>query len=192
MNELKVLLIGGIYDLNLKPVAKYVGKEIVTRGYVLVTGACQGSPYEAVVSASNINGSKIIGFSPAKNKEEHLSNKLNAPIEYFTKMIFHNGKFNFNNNPNLSLLERELNMIAYSDIGIMLGGDTGAFSELTTMCRVGKPIGVLTNTEHFSKLIPSVYNLGVFGNKQIIFGNDPSKLLDDLVELYQKNYNKLL
>ena len=61
-----------------------IGKEIAKSNILLLTGAGKGYPYEAVKGAASING-KVLGFSPAKNKEEHIS-RYSFPTENFTKI----------------------------------------------------------------------------------------------------------
>jgi predicted Rossmann-fold nucleotide-binding protein len=183
---MKVLVIGGIYDSGIEQIAKETGKVIAKKNYALVTGGSIGSPHNAALGASKIKGNKIITFSPDSDKTKHIQNPLNCPLELYTEIHYHDGRLNFKEHGFLALRERETYMISYSDIGIMLGGNSGALDELYGMTRAGKFVGILINTGHFSKKVYDLRNSGIFLTKNIIFDTEPSRLLDSLVEKYNQ------
>ena len=47
-----------------KEKAREIGRQIAKKGHIVVTGACLGLPYEAVLGAYEVGG-KCIGYSPA-------------------------------------------------------------------------------------------------------------------------------
>src|SRR3989344_7586658 len=51
--------------------AKELGREIVTHGAILITGATTGFPYWAAHGAKEAEGISI-GISPASNEKEHV------------------------------------------------------------------------------------------------------------------------
>ena len=65
--------------------AKELGREIVRRGHVLITGGTTGLPYQAVLGAAELKG-KCIAFSPAVDLEAHKNHGY--PANGFTEFIF--------------------------------------------------------------------------------------------------------
>ena len=71
---------------TVKENARKIGQQIAIKGCILITGACPGIPYEAVLAAREKNG-ETIGFSPWKNEEEPTLQAINivepTPHEIF-------------------------------------------------------------------------------------------------------------
>jgi len=57
--------------------ARIIGKEVVKKGCILVTGACMGVP-EITAKAAVAKGGIVLGYSPSKNLKEHPE----SPISY--------------------------------------------------------------------------------------------------------------
>lgn len=58
--------------------SREIGREIARQGCILITGACMGLPYEAVIGAGE-SGGLVIGISPAASLKEHIEPPLSYP-----------------------------------------------------------------------------------------------------------------
>ena len=65
--------------------AKELGKEIARQGGILVSGATTGFP-SWVVEGVKEEGGMSIGFSPAKNEQEHVE-YYKLPLEYMDMIM---------------------------------------------------------------------------------------------------------
>jgi len=88
--SLNIAVFGGStmkVDDGIPLLAREVGKEIARGGHVMYHGACPGTPYEAALGALEVGG-RVLGYSPAINQKDHLSENYNSKvfderIEYF-------------------------------------------------------------------------------------------------------------
>ena len=160
--------------------AKLIGKEIAKQGHTLVTGACLGIPYEAVLGAMELNG-RVIGFAPAINLESHKS--LEYPTQGFTELIYLPENFKYKDNKGIATKHRNVESVAYCDACIIIGGRAGTLNEFTIAYDAGKIIGVLENSGGVTKFIKELVN---DFNKQtdsiIKYDTDPIELIKKIVE----------
>ena len=127
--------------------AREVGRAIGKRGYVLLTGACPGIPYEAVVGCKRAGGITV-GVSPALNLHEHTT-RYKSPSAGFDVMIYSGD----------GLMGREVTAVRSCDIVIFAGGRSGTLGEFAIAYDEGKTIGVLTGTGGISDHIAEIVAL---------------------------------
>lgn len=149
--------------------AKILGRTIVERGGLVITGACKGFPGFAAEVAIEAGG-RIIGISPAKNLEDHIGQGLAFGKGY--DLIF-TGLGNFGRDP--------IN-IRTCDATLFIGGRIGTISEfLITLeeYKGNKVIGVLRNsgTAVDKHIIPLIKESAEKIKAQIIISNDPKTLV---------------
>ena len=159
------------FDTQVLDKAREIGREIARQGHTLITGACPGYPYEAVLGAEEQEG-QVIGFSPFKTKKEHEVDGY--PTQGFTK-IRYTGK----GKPGRNILSsRE------AEAAIIINGKIGTLNEFTLMYTAGKNIGVLKGSGGIADLLPRIIKTA---NKptesKILFEKDPVKLVGALVSL---------
>ena len=91
----------------------------------VLTGACKGYPYY-VGKAAIKSGSKVTGYSPAMNLDEHVK-VYNFPTDGVTDLVFSKCLYETQSE---SFLRRSMDMTPFSDVVIAMGGSWGTFSEL--------------------------------------------------------------
>ncbi len=170
---------GDITDEVLEK-AKLIGKEIAKLGHNLVTGACPGIPYEAVLGAKEFNG-KVVGFSPAVNLESHKA--LDYPVDGFTELIFLPEDFKYKDNKGIATKHRNVESVAYCDACVIIGGRAGTLNEFTIAYDAGKIIGVLENSGGVTKFLKELVNdFNKQSDAKIIYDEDPFELVKKIVE----------
>jgi len=121
-----------------------LGKALAQAGHVVVTGSCHGYPNEAA-KAAYISQGKVIGISPANNKEEHIST-YKFPTDNFSEIIY----------TGHAIPGRNLDIINYVDYVIIIDGRVGTLNEFTLAFQLLKPIGILKVNNGLSNIIPAI------------------------------------
>ena len=111
--------------------AKELGMEIAKSANILLTGGGAGYPYAALQGAISKNG-KVICYSPAKNKQEHIE-KYCFPFEEKEEYIF----------TGMGIPGRNLPLVQNADAVIIIGGQIGTLNEFTIAFAENKKIGIL-------------------------------------------------
>ncbi|MCF6282067.1 MAG: YHS domain-containing protein [Candidatus Polarisedimenticolaceae bacterium] len=159
---------------QIEKMAYALGETIAKRGFVLITGACPGLPYECARDVTNSSGLSI-GISPALSLDEHL-HKYHSPSDSFDVIIYTGS----------GLMGREVTNIRSSDIVIILGGRSGTLGEFAIAYDEGKLIGVLEGSGGITGKIPDI--IASFGDKdtgaQVVYDPDPQRLMAKLAEAY--------
>lgn len=154
--------------------AKELGKEIIRHNGVVVTGATTGAPYWSAIGAKEENGISI-GISPATSERDHINN-YKLPTDNFDLIIYTG--FNYSG--------RNLLLTRASDAVIFVCGRMGTLNEFTIAYEDGKPLGILEGTggtaDLIRELIPKLHK----PNDKIVYGKDPKKLVEDILELVKK------
>ncbi len=170
---MKIALCGSGSEKNKEILekAKEIGREIAKSNNILLTGGCKGNPYAALRGAILENG-KVICYSPASNKEEHIS-KYNFPIEENAEYIF-TGK---------GIPGRNLPLIQNADAVIIIGGQIGTLNEFTIAFNENKKIGVLQGSGPLTELLPKIAEVCDKNgeSKNIIYNNNPKELIKRMV-----------
>jgi len=154
-----------------------LGRAIAERGCVLITGACPGLSYEAVLGARAAAG-LVVGISPALSMHEHVE-KYRSPTDGFDVLIYTGS----------GLMGREIENIRSSDIVIISGGSSGTLGEFAIAYDEGRLIGVLTGTggiaDELEALIPMLHKPT---GATVMYDDDPVRLLDRLLAFYHAEH----
>lgn len=158
-------------------IANDLGKAVADTGFILVTGACPGLPYEAARGTRDAGGQSI-GISPALSLHEHLY-RYHSPADAFDVLIYTGS----------GLMGREVTNIHSSDMVIVLGGRSGTLGEFAIAYDEGKLIGVLQGTGGIADEIERI--AGVFEKDtgaRLVHSRDPVSLVARLAEIYQTKH----
>jgi len=158
-----------------------LGRAIGERGFLLITGACPGLPYECARGARGASGLSV-GISPALSLDEHV-HKYHSPSDAFDVLIYTGS----------GLMGREVTNIRSSDIVIIVGGRSGTLGEFAIAYDEGKLIGVLEGSGGITATIPDI--IAGFGDKdtgaRVVYDADPVALVRQLVEHFtQSQYRR--
>lgn len=160
--------------------AEALGAAIAKAGHTLTTGATVGLPYYAAKGAQKAGGMSI-GFSPATSLREHLR-KYRLPYDYF----------DFINFTGLNYVGRDLYLVQSSDAVITVGGRFGSLHEFTSALEAGLPCGVLLGSGGTADLIAMLVSvLEPARDDQVIYDEDPVRLVNRIVELLDTEYADL-
>lgn len=155
-----------------------LGRVIAQRGFILVTGACPGLPYECACGARAAGGLSI-GISPALSLDEHVHKYL-SPSDVYDVLIYTGS----------GLMGREVTNIRSSDMVVIVGGRSGTLGEFAIAYDEGKLIGVLEGTGGITVTIPEI--VAGFGGKdtgaRLVYDADPAKLVQRLAESYTQDH----
>lgn len=166
---------------EVKKKARELGRQIARSGHTLVTGACPGLPYEAVIGASE-EGGECIGFSPAVNEKQHIE-VLSFPVKGFSKIIYVPESYELADDPMACKKYRNITSTRFTDMAIFIKGETGSMNEFTNMYDYGKRIGVLEGSGGISDGTIQEF-LKVITKKtgaEVIFDADPIALLKKMI-----------
>lgn len=165
----------GTCGLHALDVAKELGRQIVTQGGVLITGATSGFPLWTSMGAKEKNG-MVIGLSPALNSIEHV-NTYKLPLE-FTDLIIYTG-FGFPG--------RDLLFTRSCDAMIFGCGRIGTIHEFTIAYEDGKPIGILEGEWDTDVTIREILERSGRTSDMIVFEKDPAALVKKMLALVAEN-----
>jgi uncharacterized protein (TIGR00725 family) len=154
--------------------AEIVGREIAKHKCVLVTGATIGLPLYAAKGA-DLAGGISIGFSPAATELEHVRS-YRLPTKYMD-MIIYTG-FNYSG--------RNLILTRAADAVIHIGGRIGTLNEFTIAFEDHKVLGVLTGSGGISDELDRILTVTKRGRKNIIFDEDPVRLVKKVIALVKQ------
>ncbi|MBI2175272.1 MAG: LOG family protein [Parcubacteria group bacterium] len=154
--------------------AKELGREIVRRGAILVTGATTGFPFWSAIGAKEEGGISI-GLSPAATEREHVE-RYQLPVDYMD-MIIYTG-FGYSG--------RNLLLTRSADAIIVGCGRMGTLNEFTIAYEDDKPIGILTGTGGTADMIKEIVDRSHRGPGKIVYDNDPAMLVEKVIALVRK------
>ena len=158
--------------------ARAAGEAIAKAGHSLLTGATIGLPNQAAEAYKAAGGKMSVGVSPATSKIEHVM-KYRLPTEAYDTILF----------TGLHYVGRDSLLIASSDAVISIGGRLGTLHEFTIAMEMDTPIGILTGAGGTSTEIDDVMRAaGIHRSNNAFFGNDPVKLVQELVDELDHRY----
>jgi len=155
--------------------AKELGREIARQGAILITGATTGFPFWTTMGAKEAGGISI-GISPAAGEHEHVE-VYKLPIDYMDLIIY----------TGFGYSGRDLLLTRCADAVICGCGRIGTIHEFTVAFEDGKPIGVFEGPWETGAEIKEIIAKGHRPNAKIVYGNDPKKLLEDVIALVKKD-----
>lgn len=177
-NQIKICVSGAadtsFSGLGTLDKAKELGCEIARQGAIIVTGATTGFPFWAAKGAKEENGISI-GFSPAASEKEHVE-VYKLPLDYMDLIIY----------TGFGYPGRDLILTRSSDAVVFGCGRIGTIHEFTVAFEDDKPIGILRGPWEMSGELEDIIAKGHRPNNKIIFGDDPKKLIEDIIILTKK------
>ncbi|MCX6790777.1 MAG: hypothetical protein NTV62_01110 [Candidatus Gribaldobacteria bacterium] len=163
---------------NIKEIGEALGKAIVDRGCILLTGATTGVPYYAAKGAKEAGGVSI-GFSPAGSKREHLK-RYKLPVDYFDLIVY----------TGFDYVGRDLILTKAADGMIIACGRTGTLHEFTVAFETRTPVGVMQGSGGTADLIEPVLAKGYRPKTKIVYDTDPERLVDKLIAAIDEEQRK--
>lgn len=165
--------------------ATEIGRELARRKHILITGACTGLPYDAVVGAKELGGI-VEGFSPAVDLAEHKE-RFNFPTDGFDKIHFIPKDFPYHAQKGACLKLRNVYSVASSDACIIVSGRMGTRNEFIIAYDLGKVIGILEGTGGFAdEARDLVERVGKKSDAILVYSQIPKELVD-LIEAAEKS-----
>jgi hypothetical protein len=162
-----------------RELAYALGRAVAERGFILITGACPGLPYECARGARS-RGGLSVGISPALSLDEHVHKYL-SPADVFDVLIYTGS----------GLMGREVTNIRSSDMVVIVGGSSGTLGEFAIAYDEGKLIGVLQGSGGITVQIPQlITSFGKDTGAQVIYEADPRTLIHKLSEAYTTHHYK--
>jgi uncharacterized protein (TIGR00725 family) len=154
-----------------------LGEAIADQGFILITGACPGLPYEAARGARAAGGQSV-GISPALSLHEHLY-RYHSPADAFDVLVYTGS----------GLMGREVTNIHSSDMVVVLGGRSGTLGEFAIAYDEGKLIGVLQGTGGITDEIERITDtIDKDTGALLIFSPDPVDLVMRLSDSYENRH----
>jgi len=169
----------GEFSSTAKARAYALGRVVAERGFILITGACPGLPYECARGARE-GGGLSVGISPALSLDEHVHKYL-SPADVFDVLIYTGS----------GLMGREVTNIRSSDMVVIVGGRSGTLGEFAIAYDEGKLIGVLEGSGGITAQIPELAaSFGKDTGAHLIYEVDPKTLIHKLSEAYTTHHYK--
>ena len=148
-----------------------IGEAIAKNGCIITTGATTGFPAWSAAGAKKAGGFSL-GFSPAANKEEHLT-VYKLPIDDMD-IITYTG-FGFPG--------RDMLLVRSSEAVIFGCGRIGTIHEFTIAFEDNKPIGILEGSWMTDEVIHDIIKNGNRNADQVIFDTDPDRLVKKIRDM---------
>lgn len=153
---------------------KELGREIIRKGAVLVTGATTGAPYWAAIGAKE-EGGFVVGLSPAGSEKEHVE-KYELPLDYHDIIVY----------TGFGYSGRNLLLTRASDAVIITCGRIGTLNEFLVAFEDQKPLGVLTGTGGMADEVKAIVAKSHRAHPGIVYESDPKILVEKVLELVKK------
>lgn len=184
MPNLKIGVFGsaaGEMSDEIKAKARVIGREIAKNNCILVTGACHGLPFEAVLGAQEAHGQSV-GFSPAIDLASHQ--EQNSPTIGFTNFVFVPKNYEYADNPQACHKYRNVASVAAVDAAIIISGRIGTMNEFTIAYDLGKVIGILEGSGGISDRAIKIMldDINKETGATVIFESDPVQLVKLLLQ----------
>ncbi len=174
-NKLKICVSGasetGHCGPNAMEKAKALGREIVSQGAILLTGATTGFPLWAAMGVKEAGGISI-GFSPAANEHEHVE-VYRLPIDYLDIVIY----------TGFGYSGRDLLLTRSSDAVLIGCGRIGTVHEFTVAYEDEKPIGILRGEWDMDEVLKNIMDKSNRVNNKILFDDNPARLVKRTIEM---------
>jgi uncharacterized protein (TIGR00725 family) len=162
---------------DARKAAYNLGTAIADQGFILITGACPGLPYEAARGAMDAGGQSV-GISPALSLHEHLYH-YQSPDDAFNVLVYTGS----------GLMGREVTNIRSSDMVGIVGGRSGTLGEFAIAYDESKLIGVLQGTGGVTDEIERIVNtFGKDTGARLVYSRDPADLVTRLAAIYETRH----
>lgn len=161
---MKVTVYGGTNNKTYTPrqieLCERLGRHLGEMHADVLTGACRGYPYY-VGKAAIKYGSKVFGYTPAMNLDEHV-NVYKFPTDGVTDLVFSKTVYDTHSE---SFLRRSMEMTPFSDVVIAMGGSWGTFSELIMSFMLKRTIILVEEFDGAVRAFEKAYKF--FGKREI-------------------------
>lgn len=178
-NQIKICVSGAAETahcgINAFDTAKFLGREIVQQGAILVTGATTGFPMWSAIGAKEAGGVSI-GFSPAASEREHVD-VFNLPVDYMDIIVY----------TGFGYPGRDLILTRSSDAVIFGCGRIGTIHEFTIAFEDEKPVGILRSEWATDEVIESILKNAHRGQANVVFDTDPRAMVERLMEMVTRD-----
>lgn len=163
---------------NALDLAKELGREIVSQGAILSTGATTGFPLWVAAGAKEAGGFSI-GLSPAATEREHVE-VYGLPLDYMDLIVY----------TGFGYSGRNLLLTRSSDAVIIGCGRVGTINEFTIAFEDGKLIGVLEGPWLTDEVIRDIMVKGHRPSERVIFDPSPKNLVKRVIEIVMAEKQK--
>lgn len=158
--------------------ATEVGARIAELGHVLITGATSGLPDYAAAAAVKKAGGVSIGFSPAASRREHVK-VYRLPVENFDSILC----------TGFGYTGRDLLLVRSADAVVTIGGRIGTLQEFAVAFEEKTPVGILMGSGGITDAIKDVLKAAKRNRHTVIFDDNPTRLVDRLIEILDNKYS---
>lgn len=155
--------------------AKELGREVARHGAILVTGATTGFALWVAMGFKEVGGISV-GISPASSEKEHVE-VYKLPLDYMDLIIY----------TGFGYSGRDILLTRSADAVICGCGRIGTIHEFTVAFEDGKPIGIFEGPWDMGGELKEILEKSHRPNNKIATGNDPKKLLEDVIALVKKD-----
>lgn len=163
-----------------KLIAESLGKVLAESGHSLMTGATIGLPHYAAQSYKKHGGGMSLGISPAASRVEHVV-KYRLPTKSYDAILY----------SGLHYVGRDSLLITSSDAVVSIGGRIGTLHEFTIALETNTPIGFIEGAGGIgTEIMDIMHAAGRTVGKDVIFGTDASKVLEQLVDILDERNKK--
>ena len=174
--QFRIGVFGGAFVIDSKlaeELAREIGRSIVKRGHIVMTGATSGLPHIAGKAALEAGG-VVLGVSPARDAAEHTG-RYKKPLNGCS-YIFYTGQ---------GYTGRNYLNLRNCDMGVFIGGEAGTLEEYCVGIYEGLVLGALTNSGGICEMLPQIVKkFRTEHGGAFCFATDPEKLLDDMIEAH--------
>lgn len=158
--------------------AEAAGKRIAERGHVTLTGSTTGLPDYGALGAKKAGGVSI-GFSPASSRRDHIKS-YQLPVKNYDSILC----------TGFDYTGRDLLLVRSADAVVMIGGRIGTLQEFAIAFEEKTPIGIVTGSGGVSDSIKAVLKAAKRNRHTVLYNDDPTKLVDDLIKILDKKYQE--
>ena len=165
--------------------AQVIGEKIAQDKNIIITGACEGLPMEAVKKAKSLGGFSI-GYTAVTKKSDH-EKLMGTSLSFYDALELIPENYKHKNDINICRKYRNVSSVSDCDICIFISGRWGTLNEFAIAHDMGKIIGVLTGQGKFSSQVKVLLDFfGKSTNAQIVFNDNPTKLYELVIEKAQQ------
>jgi uncharacterized protein (TIGR00725 family) len=169
----RIGVFGGAFvtgSAEVHELARQIGRSIIGRGHMVITGATSGLPHMAGKAAIEAGGI-VLGISPAKSALEHV--RVYAKPLDGCSYIFYTGQ---------GYTGRNYLNLRNCDMAVFIGGESGTMEEYCIGIYEGLVLGALTNSGGICELLPVIVTrFQTEHGATCCFDTDPEALLDQMI-----------
>lgn len=180
----KIAIIGtafGKIEDTLKTNCYELGKWLSENKFLVITGSCPGISYFVSKGVIN-NGGKVIGYTPARDIEEHCD-FYKFPNDGFSKLEFFKEKYEINE----VYFRRSINAIHHADIVVSIDGGRGTMSELFLATFFSKKIICASflggATKEFLKLHEYLKKINIEYGEEVLIAKDLEDIKKKIIKI---------